>query len=192
LTRVYQESYFYLNSPQDGTPQENNDRREYHLQIHDLRELDRNEYGLDKTGFGFEKVTTSMTEEDWYNDQKIKETYYQEVIKWASSLRQPLIVPLMEYHSYLKGSLGAHTVQIFDHTIRRLAPIGVTIPDTPSTRQPLHKVHVDQSDTSARGRVKMHMPERDIEKLLSERFQIINVWRPFHTVSFAMTYILDC
>lgn len=50
--------------------------------------------------------------------------------------------------------------------------------DTPSKRQPVPQVHIDQTPTSAAERVKRHLPAEDVPKLLAGRFQIINLWRP--------------
>jgi len=114
-----------------------------------------------------------MQYEEWANDDIIRSKYYEEVI------------------DLLKKKTGAHTVHIFDHTVRRLPPKGVTIPDTPETRQPVSGVHVDQTRSSAFNRVRRHMPEEDYESLSSGRYRLINVWRPFHTVYDAPLAVAD-
>lgn len=43
----------------------------------------------------------------------------------------------------LKRQTGGHRVFIFDHTIRRTPPEGAVVPDTPQSRQPVSRVHVD-------------------------------------------------
>jgi len=60
----------------------------------------------------------------------------------------------------------------FDHTIRR--PLPPEVPNTPQTRRPVQRVHVDQTPASAFKRVERHVQPPHPFK----RFQIINVWRP--------------
>ena len=50
--------------------------------------------------------------------------------------------------------------------------------DTPQKRQPVPRVHVDQTTASAIARVHRHLPPSDVPALLEHRFQIINIWRP--------------
>ena len=72
---------------------------------------------------------------------------------------------------------GASRVHIFDHTIRRVEPPGQETPDTPESRKPVAKVHVDQTPASGRKRVIRHLGD-DAERLLQGRAQLINIWRP--------------
>lgn len=129
--------------------------------------------GLDITGFKFFKEPTQL--KDFNNEDKIRETYYPEVI------------------SIIKKHTGASRVVIFDHSkfsvrnpsikisldipaIRRHDPSALG--DHPSNRQPARLVHVDQSAPAAVARVHRHLPSEDVPGLLSKRFQIINLWRP--------------
>lgn len=152
-------------TPEDpSVPKTNLTANEIPVDIKDLRQRPRETYSLDQTGFDFFTSPTSMSYEEWSSDEVIREKYYAEVIE------------------LLKKRTGAHTVQIFDHTVRRLPPKGVEVPDTPETRQPVSRVHVDQTPLSATNRVYRHMPSSDAPELLKGRYQLINVWRPFHTV----------
>jgi hypothetical protein len=45
----------------------------------------------------------------------------------------------------------------------------------------VNRVHIDQSYDAARTRVPHHLPE-EADKLLSTRYQIINVWRPIKRI----------
>ncbi|KAK0455746.1 uncharacterized protein EV420DRAFT_1552970 [Desarmillaria tabescens] len=76
----------------------------------------------------------------------------------------------------IKESTGASRVVLFDHTIRRRRLEETE--DTPEKRQPVASTHVDQTPKSAATRVHRHLPPEDVPKLLSKRFQIINLWRP--------------
>jgi hypothetical protein len=51
-------------------------------------------------------------------------------------------------------------------------------PDLPDRRQPVARVHIDQTAASAIARVHRHLPASDVPELLKGRFQIINLWRP--------------
>lgn len=50
--------------------------------------------------------------------------------------------------------------------------------DSPQKRQPVQGVHVDQTADSSKARVYRHLPVEDAPKLLTKRYQIINLWRP--------------
>lgn len=79
------------------------------------------------------------------------------------------------------NSTGASRVFIFDHTIRR-APKDQRGPQQGiNLRGPVNRVHIDQSYSAAKNRVPHHLPE-EAEKLLSTRYQIINVWRPIKKI----------
>jgi len=77
---------------------------------------------------------------------------------------------------------GASRVFIFDHTIRR-APQDQRKSVNPAAnlRGPVNRVHIDQSYSAAKSRVPHHL-RAEAEKLLSTRYQIINVWRPIKTI----------
>jgi len=110
---------------------------------------------LDKEGFQYVKHVSK--EKDFTDDEKIQE-YYEESVE------------------LIKNVTGASRAVVFDHTIRRQP--STPTPNTPSSRQPVLQVHVDQTPESARNRVIRHLPEADVPALLSKRFQIINLWRP--------------
>ncbi|KAF8529789.1 hypothetical protein JB92DRAFT_3139375 [Gautieria morchelliformis] len=112
-------------------------------------------YSLDTTGFQYFSHASSHTK--FTDDEEIKKEYYP------------------ESEALLKKFTGAGRVVIFDHTIRRHRPGQLT--ETEHTRQPVPRVHVDQTPDSAERRVHMHAPELATE-LLKHRYQIINLWRP--------------
>ncbi|KAF3918869.1 hypothetical protein ABW20_dc0103075 [Dactylellina cionopaga] len=121
--------------------------------------------GIDVTGFDIRNSPSKFSEnhENFTSEQKIEEEYYPEI-------RDAVI-----------KATGAKEVFIFDHTIRRRTP-GIVDSD-PSKRQPVARVHVDQTTPAAFNRVTRHLGLR-AEELAKGRFQIINVWRPIqHTAS---------
>jgi len=75
---------------------------------------------------------------------------------------------------------GASRVFIFDHTIRR-APKDERATAAVNLRGPVNRVHIDQSYSAAKSRVPHHLPD-EAEKLLTTRYQIINVWRPIKPI----------
>ncbi|KIJ54030.1 hypothetical protein M422DRAFT_25018 [Sphaerobolus stellatus SS14] len=113
------------------------------------------QYNLDNAGFQYLKNKASHTK--FTDDEEIKKEYYEETI------------------AFLKNLLGAGRVVIFDHTIRRHRP--GTVDDSEDKRQPVSKVHVDQTPGAAANRVRRHVPD-DAAELLKHRYQIINIWRP--------------
>ncbi len=127
------------------------------VEIHDIRGHE-GDYSLDKNGF--QVVKHVAKEKEFKDEEKIKTGYYKEI------------------EDLLKEVTGAHRVVIFDHTIRRNIPGQV---DKPSSRGPVGRVHIDQTPWAGEERVKLHTGE-DAPKLLNERVQIINVWRPINGV----------
>ncbi|EJF63737.1 hypothetical protein BD309DRAFT_182545 [Dichomitus squalens] len=113
---------------------------------------------LDTTGFQFYRRAVPHT--TFENDEVIEKEYYPQSIELAKELT------------------GASRVVVFDHTIRRRRPDEIA--DTPQKRQPVPLVHIDQTAESAVARVHRHLPAEDVPKLLANRFQIINLWRPIH------------
>lgn len=75
---------------------------------------------------------------------------------------------------------GASRIFIFDHTIRR-APKDQRTDANVVLRGPVNRVHIDQSYKAGKERVPHHLPA-EAEKLLSSRYQIINVWRPIKRI----------
>ncbi|EMD86211.1 hypothetical protein COCC4DRAFT_135590 [Bipolaris maydis ATCC 48331] len=138
--------------PPPGVPQRNWGDNWAEVTIEDLRGKEQN-FTLDNNAFDtFQNIQSGLTREDFEDDEAIKRVYYPEV--------EDLL---------LKNVQGAQRVLIFDHTVRR--PTG--------NRNPVQRVHIDQTPLSAAERVKLHAPD-DAEKLLQGRYRIINVWRPLN------------
>lgn len=144
--------YNFVEKPPNGEPQRNFGINEVEVEVHDLRGRE-DQFWLDKDAFQAIKGVESA-EKDFTDDDHIKKVYYPEVEKLL-----------------LENVPGAHSVTIFDHTIRR------SNPDAP--RAPVTRVHVDQTPRSTEWRVRLHNPDR-AEELLKGRYRIINVWRPLN------------
>jgi hypothetical protein len=127
------------------------------LPIYNLRGTPREHTtSINNEGFQYLKHTTN--EKDFKDDLEKLKGYYEESVELVKSVT------------------GASRAVVFDHTMRR--QMTVPTPNTPSTRQPVPFVHVDQTPEAAVNRVKLHLPADDVPTLLSKRFQIINLWRP--------------
>ncbi|KAJ6525832.1 hypothetical protein DFH09DRAFT_1046339 [Mycena vulgaris] len=144
----------YLNTSATGVLDKN-----YTLEAHDveIQNLRGNESAatLDTTGFQIYKHPAKHTA--FTNDAEIEKEYYPESIE------------------LIKRLTGASRVVLFDQTIRRRRPGEIS---RPGKRQPAGQAHIDQTHTSAVGRVHRHLPAEEVPELLKHRFQIINLWRP--------------
>lgn len=165
---IHAELVFYQ-APRDGAPPFNyveepplgEPWRNYHndirtVPIHDIRG-EEDQYTLDRDAFQILKnVASSTTYETFNSDDAIRNLYYPEVERLL-----------------LETVPGAHRIIFFDHTIRRANPRAM--------RQPVNQVHADQTEYSAQSRVRNHVSDPDLaEKYLSQRYRIINVWRPIN------------
>ncbi|RPD65551.1 hypothetical protein L226DRAFT_479784 [Lentinus tigrinus ALCF2SS1-7] len=148
--------YIYINADAStGQRQRNWVTVPHEVQVENIRGKE-DTVSLDTTGFQYYRRSVKHT--TFENDEVIEKEYYPESIELVKELT------------------GASRAVIFDHTIRRRRPGEVE--DTPQKRQPVPQVHIDQTPESARARVRRHLPEGDVPKLLAGRFQIINLWRP--------------
>src|ERR1700684_2195418 len=79
-----------------------------------------------------------------------------------------------EVEATLKSATGADKVVIFDHTLRdSTLEIGQA-----ALREPVRRVHDDQTIASAPNRVTKHLPPAEAAWRLQRRFAIVNFWRP--------------
>ncbi|KAK6350940.1 hypothetical protein TWF718_004120 [Orbilia javanica] len=150
--------FININSSASGTRDTNIGLNPVQAKINNLRTASI-PIGLDVTGFDVQTVPSAFSQnhENFLDEEKIQSEYYDEI------------------RAALLKATGAKEVFIFDHTIRRRVP--EAIDDNPSTRQPVARVHVDQTTIAAQNRVRRHLGDR-AEELLKNRFQLINVWRP--------------
>ena len=140
----------YVESPPEGQPQRNYSDAGIEVTIHDIRGQESN-FNIDTHAFSTLRTAPSA-EKSFTDDASIKKNYYPEV----ESL-------LLEHVP------GAKRILLFDHTIRRAT----------GNRNPVTRVHIDQTTKSATARVHHHLPD-EAEELLQGRVRIINVWRPLN------------
>ncbi|KAI9863810.1 MAG: hypothetical protein M1824_006407 [Vezdaea acicularis] len=143
----------YVEQPPAGEPQHNFGEHTTIVTISDVRGRESH-FTLDKNAFETLSNIPESAEKDFTSDESIKKNYYPEV--------ENLI---------LTNVPGARKVFFFDHTIRRQDP--------KASRNPVLRVHIDQTPASAAERVRIHLPD-EAETLLKGRYRIINVWRPLN------------
>lgn len=89
--------FIYVEDPPEGKLPTNIGTEPHEVVVHDVRGKEDN-VGLDKTGFAF--VKHESAENDFDDEERIKNVYYKEV------------------EELLKKEAGAKRVFIFDHTLR--------------------------------------------------------------------------
>jgi hypothetical protein len=79
-----------------------------------------------------------------------------------------------EVEAALKAHTGAEKVIIFDHTLRD----STAEPGRAALREPVRRVHDDQTQQSAPNRVRKHLSPEEAAWRMERRFAIVNFWRP--------------
>jgi hypothetical protein len=150
LTRLRNFTY----DPPAGEPRSNAIPDPREVPIHDLRPI-AEEVSLDEHGFGIIRHRSSVP--GYEHEADIREVVYPEATR------------------LLQGVTGADRVHIFDHTLRRRVPGQED--RSGGQRQPVTRIHVDQTERSGPQRVRDLLPT-EADALLRGRVQIINLWRP--------------
>jgi hypothetical protein len=145
----------YAFDPPPGEPKTTSLPEPHQVPIFDAR-LIAGSISLDREGFALVRHPTGVKK--FYDDHEVKNVYYPEA------------------EAFLRATLKADRVFIFDHTVRRRIE-GATDIRGEGPRQPATRVHVDQTATSGANRVREHLPD-EAEELLKGRVQVINLWRP--------------
>jgi hypothetical protein len=145
----------YAFDPPPGEPRSTNLPEPHNVPIFDGRALAKT-FSLDREGFEF--IRHPVAVKDFYDEAEIKRVYY----------------PAVE--AFMRATLKADRVVIFDHTVRRRVDGAADIRGG-GPRQPATRVHVDQTIDSGRNRVHEHLPD-EADELLKGRVQVVNLWRP--------------
>ncbi len=146
--------YFYTFEPPEGVPQTNLAIREHRVTIANARPI-AGQPSLDLEGFALVPHRTAVR--DFWDEA------------------QTLALGHPEAAEIVKAATGAARIVVFDHTLRRRTGDPDRSPHAP--RQPVARVHVDQTVRSGPQRVRDIMGD-EAEALLSRRAAIVNVWRP--------------
>ena len=123
------------------------------------------DFSVDREGFQINDFDSKFPEGKWDDDELVRENFYPEVVE------------------FLKKTLGAKRVLVFDHTIRtsRNAQKKLTQETNTSQRAPVSLVHCDYTAESGPVRVRQLL-EDEAEELLSRRVAFLNVWKPLNKV----------
>jgi hypothetical protein len=145
----------YTFDPPPGVPRYSGEVDARTVTIHDARRVTG--LGLDVSGFELIRHRSTLT--DWVSfrdDQRVKAIDYPQV------------------EAALKAHTGADKVILFDHTLRD----STAEPGRADLREPVRRVHDDQTLSSAPNRVHKHLSPEEAARRLERRFAIINFWRP--------------
>src|ERR1700739_2545296 len=145
----------YAFDPPPGEPKSTNLPEPHQIPIFDGRLIAKN-FSLDREGFARVRHPTAV--KNFYDEAEIKRVYY----------------PAVE--AFMRATLKADRVVIFDHTVRQRVDGAADIRGG-GPRQPATRVHVDQTEISGANRVREHLPD-EADELLKGRVQVINLWRP--------------
>jgi hypothetical protein len=150
----------YTFEPPPGVPWTSGALEPRRVTIRDARPLAAaGELSLDKSGFERIAHTSALT--DFSDDAAIRSIYYS------------------ESERVLLKATGAEKVVVFDHTLRDSLSGSRA---TASLREPVRRVHNDQTFVSGPRRVRDHLPADEVAQRLKHRFAIINLWRPLDVV----------
>jgi hypothetical protein len=145
----------YTFDPPAGVPRSSGEVDSRTVTIHNARHFQ----GLTLDVSGFETIWHRSTLNDWesfQNSERVKAIDYPEI------------------EAALKSHTGADKVVIFDHTLRdSTIELGGA-----ALREPVRRVHDDQTFESAPRRVAKHLPPDEAAWRLERRFAIVNFWRP--------------
>ena len=145
----------YAFDPPPGEPKTTALPEPHQVPIFDAR-LITGSISLDREGFALVRHPTAVR--NFLDDREVTTVYY----------------PAAE--AFIRATLKADRVLIFDHTVRKRVEGAPDIRGA-GPRQPATRVHVDQTEASGPSRVREHLPD-EAEELLKGRVQVINLWRP--------------
>lgn len=145
----------YAFDPPSGEPKTTALPEPHPVPIFDARLIAKN-VSLDREGFALVRHPTVV--KNFYDDDEVRHVYY----------------PAAE--AFIRATLKADRVVVFDHTVRRRVEGAPDIRGA-GPRQPATRVHVDQTANSGPNRVREHLSD-EAEELLKGRVRVINLWRP--------------
>ena len=145
----------YTFDPPPGVPRNSGEVDARTVTIHDARAAS----GLSLDVSGFELIT------------------HRSSLKAFAQFQDASAVKTVDYPEVevaLKSATGADKVVIFDHTLRdSTLDVG-----NAALREPVRRVHDDQTLASAPNRIAKHLPPEEAAWRLQRRFAIVNFWRP--------------
>lgn len=150
----------YTYEPPAGTPWSSGTLDPHRVRIHNARPLaERGEISLHWNGFQLVSHRSALND---FSDESLIRLVYRP-----------------EAEALLRDITGAEKVVIFDHTLRDSASGSRA---NASLREPVRRVHNDQTFVSGPRRVRDHLDAEEAERRLQHRFAIVNLWRPLSVV----------
>jgi hypothetical protein len=140
--------------PNSGRPMQAPRRERHKVSVLDCRGIADD---LDMDSAGFELRTAPTTFTDYFDAEKVCETYYPQVIE------------------LLKRSLGATDAFVFDHNVRSRERCDA---GQEGVRQPADGAHNDYTFSSGPRRISEVLADNNASHLSEYRAALINVWRP--------------
>jgi len=148
----------YTYDPPPGVPRNSGEVDTRRVPIRNARLASpAGDLSLDRSGFQLLQHRSALdSADDYTSEARIRAVYYPEV------------------EAALLAATGAQKVLVFDHTLRDGTPDhGRT-----GVREPVRRVHDDQTFDSAPRRVPRHLSKDEADLRLKRRFAIVNFWRP--------------
>jgi hypothetical protein len=154
-TGVQPEIYFYDAPPGAQARPPGDDPHQ--MAVHDGRSRAAS-FSLDTEGFALREIESSF--ERWDDDAAIRDSFYDQVV------------------AFVKRSVGAQRVIVFDHTIRtKLNAAQQTAEHTTTQRAPVMLAHCDYTPLSGPLRVRQLLGAEG-DELLKRRVAFYNFWMP--------------
>lgn len=150
----------YRHQPPEGVPWISGEYEPVHVAIRNGRPAaDRGKLSLDRCGFELIRQASALS--DFSDPAQIRAVYHPESA------------------AIIRAATGASDVLVFDHTLRDSLQ---GAPTTNALREPVRRVHNDQTPDSAERRIRDQLPADEADRWLDRRHAIINLWRPLSTV----------
>ena len=145
---------FYMYEPSPGTPRQTAESDRHTMAIHDGRKV-LESLSLDEQGFTLAHHDSGVS--NFYDKAEVRAVYYPEV------------------EQLVKKATGASKVLVFDHNVRcePMAERGEN-----GAQRPVKSAHNDYTIRSGPQRVRDLVESPEAERLLEQRFAVINVWKP--------------
>ena len=154
LAEMPERPFFRLYPGPPGEPARNTRGDRRRVAIHDARGLEA-EPSLDREGFLLVRHRTSVT--SLHDPMAVRERYFPEM------------------EELVRRVTGAARVVAFDHNVRSavMAERGEN-----AAQLPVRYTHNDYTERSGPQRVRDLFPPDEAERLLRDRYAVINVWKP--------------
>ena len=147
--------------PPDGGPRFDGVLESNVVTIHDARPL-VNDLSLDVQGFAL--LAHASAVRNFWDESELREVYFAEAEALACA------------------AAGATSARVFDYTLRRRALHRPSLDGAggsfAAVREPVGRVHVDYTPTSAPARLRQVLAAAQAEQRLVRRYAIVGLWRP--------------